>query len=163
MQSDRPASTAQPASFGTNGHKEPEDKEGLSEGQKRALIIGGSVIAVLILVGLIVAAIWLVNNPATAASVRDVFIIFMALEFVVIGVALVVLIFQLAVLTNMLQHEIKPILDSTSETVNTVRGTTAFISENLVDPIVKLNTYVAAIAQVVDSIGGIARFGRKRN
>ena len=163
MQSDRPPSAAQPTSFGANGHNEPEDKEGLSEGQKRTYLIIGGLVAVLILAGLIVAAIWLVNNPSTAASVRDVFIIFMALEFVVIGVALVVLIFQLAVLTNMLQHEIKPILDSTSETINTVRGTTAFISENLVDPIVKLNTYVAAIAQVMDSLGGLARFGRKRN
>jgi hypothetical protein len=118
---------------------------------------------VVVVVGLLVAAaLWLVANPTTAASLRDVFIIFMALVFLLIGAALIVLIFQLAVLTNMLQHEIKPILDSTNETVNTLRGTTAFISDNLVEPIVKLNAYVAAIAQVVDSLGALGRFGRKR-
>jgi hypothetical protein len=146
-----------PAPAGTSA---PVDG-GLSEGQKRGLLVGGSVLVIALIAGAIAAAIFLVNRPDLAASVRDVFIIFMALEFSVIGVALVILIFQLAVLTNMLQHEIKPILDSTSETVNTVRGTTAFISENLVEPIVKLNSYMAAIAQVVDSLGALGRFGRR--
>jgi len=65
---------------------------------------------------------------------------------------------QLAVLTNMLKHEIKPILESTNETVNAVRGTTLFVSENLVEPIMKLNGYVAGIvrmAEVISSFGGL--------
>ena len=135
----------------------------LSEGQRRAIIIGGSAAAVVLVVALIVAVIYLVSHPERAASIRDVFIIFMALEFIVIGAAMVVLIFQLAVLTNMLQHEIKPILDSTNETVNTVRGTTTFLSDNLIGPIVKLNTYMAAITQVVDSLGVLGRFGKRKN
>jgi hypothetical protein len=138
------------------------DDGGMSEGQKRGLLIGLGVFAVLVIAAAVAGAIFLVNRPDLAASVRDVFIIFMALEFMVIGVALVILIFQLAVLTNMLQHEIKPILDSTSETINTVRGTTTFISENLVEPIVKLNSYMAAFAQVVDSLGALGRFGRRK-
>ena len=114
----------------------------------------------LLVAGSLWAAIALVNRPDLAASVRDVFIIFMALEFMVIGVALVVLIFQLAVLTNMLRHEIKPILQATNETVNTVRGTTVFVSENLVEPIVKLNGYIAGLErflQTVNSFLGITR------
>jgi len=163
MQSDRPGNTNQPASFGSNGHTAPTEGEGLSERQQRALLIGGIVAVVVIVALLVWGAIALVQRPAFAASLRDVFIIFMALEFLLIGVALVVLIVQLAVLTNMLQQEIKPILDSTNETVNTVRGTTVFISENLVEPIVKLNAYVAAIAQVVDTLGTLGRIGRRRN
>lgn len=141
---------------------DPTEPKPLTEAQKRALMIGVSVLLVLLLAGAVWLALWLVGNPTTAAAVRDVFIIFMGLVFLLIGAALVVLIFQLAVLTNMLQHEIKPILDSTNETVNTLRGTTAFISENLVEPIVKLNAYMAALAQVVDSLGALGRFGRKR-
>lgn len=133
------------------------------EAQKRTIIIGASVGAVVLVVALIVAAVYLVAHPDKAASIRDVFIIFMALEFIVIGAAMVVLMFQLAVLTNMLQHEIKPILDSTTETINTVRGTTTFLSENLVEPVVKLNSYLAAITQVVDSLGVLGRFGRRKN
>jgi predicted tellurium resistance membrane protein TerC len=135
----------------------------MTEGQKKALIVGGVVGAVVLIVALIVAAVYLVSHPEQAASIRDVFIIFMALEFIVIGAALVVLMFQLAVLTNMLQHEIKPILDSTNETINTVRGTTTFLSDNLVGPVVKLNTYLAAIAQVADSLSMLGRFGRRKH
>ena len=131
--------------------------------QRRLIIIGAVLVAVIVLAGLITGAIVLFNNPVAAANVRDVMIIFMALEFIVIGAALVVLMFQLAVLTNMLQHEIKPILDSTNETINTVRGTTTFLSENLVEPVVKLNSYLAAITQVVDSLGMLGRFGRRKN
>ncbi len=134
-----------------------------TERQQRTIIIVVSVVAVILIVGLIAGAVFLVYNPATAANVRDIMIIFMALEFVVIGAALVVLMFQLAVLTNMLQHEIKPILDSTNETMNTIRGTTTFLSDNLVEPVVKLNTYLAAITQVVDSLGTLGRFGRRKN
>jgi hypothetical protein len=131
--------------------------------QRRLIIIVAVIVAVIVIAGLIAGAIVLLNNPVAAANVRDVMIIFMALEFIVIGAALVVLMFQLAVLTNMLQHEIKPILDSTNETINTVRGTTTFLSENLVEPVVKLNTYLAAITQVVDSLGMLGRFGRRKN
>jgi predicted tellurium resistance membrane protein TerC len=136
---------------------------GMSEGQRKAIVIGVIAGAILLVIALAVAAVYLVSHPERAASIRDVFIIFMALEFIVIGAALVVLMFQLAVLTNMLQHEIKPILDSTNETINTVRGTTTFLSENLVGPVVKLNTYLAAITQVVDSLGTLGRFGRRKN
>jgi predicted tellurium resistance membrane protein TerC len=146
-----PASTGSPSSPAS------------TEGQRKAIIIGVSVGAVVLVIVLLAAAVWLVTHPTQAASVRDVFIIFMALEFIVIGAALVVLMFQLAVLTNMLRHEIKPILDSTNETINTVRGTTTFLSENLVEPVVKLNTYLAAITQVVDSLGMLGRFGRRKN
>jgi hypothetical protein len=62
----------------------------------------------------------------------------------------------------MLQHEIKPILESTNETLNTVRGTTAFLSENLVDPVIKMNSALAALSQVLDTLSVFGRFGRKK-
>ena len=95
------------------------------------------------------------------ATWRDIFIIFMALETFVIGIALIILITQLAVLTNLLKHEIQPILQSTSETVNTVRGTAKFVSDNLTEPIIKLNSYVAALEKVVSALGSVFSLGRK--
>jgi len=139
-----------------------KESEGLSEGQKRALIIGGAVVALVLLVAAIWAAITLANNPAQAATIRDVFIIFMAVESMLLGVALLVLIVQLAVLTNMLKHEIKPILESTNETVNAVRGTTLFVSENLVEPIMKLNGYIAGIVHLAEVIGSFGGLGRQK-
>ena len=139
------------------------ETEGLTDSQKRVAVIVGAVIVIGLIAFALWAAITLIQNQALAASVRDVFIIFMALEFMVIGVALVVLVFQLAVLTNMLRHEIKPILESTNETVNTVRGTTLFLSENLTEPIIKLNSYLAGLARAVESLGALGGlFGRKK-
>jgi hypothetical protein len=107
--------------------------------------------AVILLAGIVVAIIFLARSPAgTTAKVRDIFIIFMALESLIIGAALVVLIIQLASLINLLQNEVKPILKSTSETVNTLRGTTEFLSENLVEPVIKLNSYMAGFKKVFD-------------
>ena len=121
----------------------------LTERQQRRLIVAACV-ALAIMVALIVWAITgMVSNPAATQTIRDIFIIGMALESLIIGVALIVLIVQIAQLTNLLRHEIKPILDSTSETINTLRGTTSFVSENLVEPVIKLNGYVAALQRLV--------------
>jgi hypothetical protein len=134
---------------------------GLSEGQLRALTVLAVVVALALLAGALWAANALIKNPAQAATVRDVFIIFMAIEAMLIGVALVVLMVQLAVLTNMLRHEIKPILEATNETVNTVRGTTVFVSENLVEPIMKLNSYVAGLDKFIQTINAFLGLTRK--
>lgn len=128
--------------------------------QQRGALIGVAVVALLILAVIVLAGYYLVSNPAQASVWRDVFIIFMALEAMFIGVALIILMIQLAVLTNLLKNEIKPILEATQETVNTVRGTTLFVSENLTEPIMKLNSYVAGLAKVVEtlsSLGGLFR------
>ena len=65
------------------------------------------------------------------------------------GGVMIILIIQLARLTLLLQNEIKPILDSTSETANTLRGTTAFLSEHLVEPVLKLNQYLAGLNRLI--------------
>ena len=109
------------------------------------------VIGALILVGLIVGLFFLARAEGQVVSqVRDIFIILMALMMVVIGVALVVLIIQLANLTNLLQHEIKPILNSTTDTVNTLKGSVRFLSDNVSEPVIKLNESLASIKKLVD-------------
>jgi len=109
------------------------------------------VIAALLLVGLIVGLFFLARAEGQVVSqVRDIFIILMALMMFVIGVALVVLIIQLANLTNLLQHEIKPILNSTTDTVNTLKGTVRFLSDNVSEPVIKLNESLASIKKLVD-------------
>jgi len=125
---------------------------------KQRWIVAGLIAGALVLVALIVwAIIALSGNPAAAANVRDIFIIFMALESLLIGAALVVLIIQLASLINLLQNEVKPILKSTNETVNTLRGTSEFLSENLVEPVIKLNSYMAGLKKVFDLFGVIRK------
>jgi hypothetical protein len=118
--------------------------------EHRGLVIGIAIGAVLLLVALVVAVIAMVNNPSETETIRDIFIVFMAVEALVIGVALVVLIVQVALLTNLLRHEIKPILDNTNETARTLRGTASFLSQNLVDPVIKVQSSVAAVKGALD-------------
>ncbi len=67
-----------------------------------------------------------------------------------IGVVLVVLVLQVSTLINLVQNEIKPILKSTVDTVNTLKGTTQFLSQNLVGPVIKANSYSAGIKRLFD-------------
>ena len=132
--------------------------EGEVNGQSKATMIILIIAAIAVLGLLIWGAIFLFTSDAGVTSqIRDVFIIFMALESLVIGVALVILIIQVAILTNLLQNEIKPILDTTNETVNTLKGTVRFVSDNMAEPVIKLNEYLAALKKFMD----ILRPGRK--
>lgn len=116
-----------------------------SAGKRIGLILLG-----IVLLGLIIAGFVLLLQPGTdTARVRDIFIIFMALEFLLIGLVMIVLIIQIARLTLLLQNEIKPILESTSETANTLRGTTIFLSDHLVEPVMKLNQYLAGMNRII--------------
>jgi hypothetical protein len=119
-----------------------------------ALVVGG----LIILAAMVAGIIYLASPGSPTERIRDIFIIFMALEFVVVGVALVILIVQLATLINLLQNEIRPILESTNETANTLRGTAVFLSDNLTEPVIKLNEYAVALRRLVELIG----LGRKR-
>ena len=129
-----------------------------TEAQKKRSMIG-LIVAAVVIVGLIIlAAVLLIRSSnETTGRIRDVFIIFMALETLVIGAALVVLIVQLATLINLLQNELKPIIQSTNETVNTLRGTVTFLSDNLSEPVIRLNAYLAGLKQFLD----LMRPGRK--
>jgi hypothetical protein len=110
------------------------------------------VIIGIVVVGLIALAIYglMTAQGDTTSRIRDVFIIFMAFETMVIGVVLVILVIQLAELINLLQNEVKPILESTKETVNSLRGTTAFLGDNLVSPVIKANSYAAGVRRLLE-------------
>ena len=112
------------------------------------------IIGVVVLLALLGVAIYFLLQPGTPTDrIRDVFIIVVALESLVIGVALIVLIIQLASLINLLQNEVRPILTATSETVNTLRGTVEFLGESMVEPVIKLNGYLAGMNRVIELMG----------
>jgi hypothetical protein len=118
--------------------------------QTMAIIIAGVVFFLALLIWAIIALM----QPATPTDkIRDVFIIVVALESLVIGVALIVLIVQLASLINLLQNEVRPILNATNETVNTLRGTVEFLGEEVVEPVMKLSGYMAGLTRMLELMG----------
>jgi len=128
--------------------------EASQQDQKMKRIMIGVIIGVIVLVILLGIAIFFLLQPATPTDkIRDVFIIIVALESLIIGVAMIVLIVQLASLINLLQNEVRPILTATNETVNNLRGTAEFLGENMVEPVIKLNGYLAGMNRVIELMG----------
>jgi len=133
----------------------PEELAAQQEREKQmkrmmTAVIAGAVI-LLVLLG---AAIYFLLQPGTPTDrIRDVFIIVVALETLVIGAALIVLIVQLASLINLLQNEVRPILHAASETVNTLRGTAEFLGESVIEPVVKLSGYLAGLNRMLELMG----------
>lgn len=129
--------------------QDPPEVENSSPSPSRVWIV---ILIAAIIIGLIVTAIFFLSRAdiTTTSRIRDIFIIFMAFESIVIGVALTVLVVQVSTLINLLQNEVKPILKSTKETVDTLKGTTEFLSSNVVEPVIKLNGYLAGMKQLFD-------------
>jgi hypothetical protein len=122
--------------------------------RRRQIAIAGAIVGAIVFLALLVTVVIYLALPDTNTErIRDIMIIVMALEFMLLGVALLVLIVQLATLINLLQNEIIPIVESTNETANTLRGTTIFLSENLTEPVIKLNEYLAGITRLAALIG----------
>jgi len=144
----------------TNSNQSNSDPQAV---RKQRLLIAGIVLIGIIVLGVLVTGIVFLVSPGltsieTVSRLRDIFIILMALESLLIGLALTILIIQIARLTNLLENEVKPILDSTNETISNLRGTTKFLSDNLVEPVIKLNEIIAVFQRVAD----ILKFTRKR-
>jgi hypothetical protein len=115
-----------------------------SKADRRIIIItvGIAIFVLLVLVGVVV---FLYSNPVQTAIIRDIFIIAMAFMSVVIGGAMVILILQVERLIALLRNEIKPMLINANQTVSTVRGTTVFVSDNLVRPTIGIASFMAGL------------------
>ena len=94
----------------------------------------------------------------TLAAARDVSIILVAIESLVIGVLLSVLVIQLARLSKLLREELLPILVATQDTVGTVRGTTTFVGDHVVQPVVTISSYAAGARGALGALVGVRKF-----
>jgi hypothetical protein len=119
-----------------------------------------SIAFVVIVLALLVAGYFLYLSPEATTFLRDIAIIVLAFETLVVifflGVMTVLLIY--VILT--MEREIKPVLNATSETVYTVRGTTTFVSDTVVSPIMTVASIVGAVKGVAQAIAGLRPKGR---
>ncbi len=127
---------------------------------KKYVFIGVAVL-VLALALIAVLVVLAVRNPTHTQTFRDIAIIGLAAESGLVGLALIVLVVQVARLTNMLEYEIKPILENTSDTVKTVRGTAAFMSEHMVSPVIRASSYASGFGRLAGAVGRLFSVGTK--
>lgn len=124
------------------------------------IIIAAVVVFIVVLVGVIAL---LYTNPPITEVIRDIAIVFVAVETLLIGLAMLLLIFQIQVLIRVLRDEIGPLLNSVNDTAATVRGTTEFVSQNVVNPFIKWAGFTAAVQRVTDDLINVVRSARPRS
>lgn len=95
-------------------------------------------------------------------AVRDVAILLLAFESIVIGILLALMLIQIRKLIKTLREEIAPILDTANETVHTVHRTADFVSENVIDPVVKVRSYAVGTREAIRSLLFISRKIKER-
>ena len=118
-------------------------------------VVIGVIIAVVISLVSIVGIIYMAANYALEmAALRDIMIIALALESCIFGIALMILLVMVIRLVNMLEFEIKPILERTNETIGMVRGTTVFMGDNVVKPLTTASSYVAGVRKGLKTLFG---------
>ena len=129
-----------------------------SEYIRRSYVIIGVIIAVALALLFTVGVLWLARTQgATMEAMRDIMIIVLALESCVFGIVLMLMLIMIIRLVNMLEFEIKPILEKTNETLGTVRGTTTFVSDHVVTPVARATSYVSGLRSGVRTLFGNPR------
>lgn len=125
---------------------------------KRPLIAGVIFASVFLLISIILG-VWLYFHPVTAEIVRDIVIIFLGISSFFILICMVILIIMIAYLvlkTNdlvqLLDREVRPLLYNIQETTSTVRGTSTFVSDYAVQPIISTVANVAAVKAIFRSL-----------
>lgn len=121
-------------------------------------IVAGVVIGIALLALLVWFILWAADNhPAAVEAIRDIAIIALALQVCLFGLILVIMLIMIVRLVNMLEFEIKPILEKTNETVGMVRGTTTFVGQNVVRPVTKATAYVVGVRKGLQVLFGDPR------
>ncbi len=80
-----------------------------------------------------------------SATVRDIAIILVAVEILVMNGLLVVLIWQVWRLVKMIKVEMKPVIKDSQETVGTVKGSAEFVSTSFISPLIATSSRLAGI------------------
>jgi hypothetical protein len=102
--------------------------------------IGIAVIVILILLGFagMIAA-------GVIDEVRDIVIILLAVESLIIGGVTLFLLYQMIMLLTLIREELIPLIQSAQDTVNSARGTTVYVSRKIIVPSAKAATTVARL------------------
>jgi hypothetical protein len=160
------------------GHSSPGAKEppvssrsapSPAELKARRILVGGLVAAAVLLAALVVVlAILAIDayqgaragaGPTAGAVVieilRDAAIVIVGFESIIIGILLIVLVLLVQSLIVLFRDEIGPALDAANETLATVRGTTRFVSNKVVSPLMKWSGYLAGVRRILAALGAL--------
>lgn len=94
---------------------------------------------------------------AIVTIIRDLFIILLAMQGMVMALALVILILQLATLINLLQNEINPITRNLQDVSETLKGTSEFLSDNVTAPVIESKAVFSGLSTFFREVRGLRK------
>jgi ribosomal protein L35 len=121
--------------------------------------IGGTMLICLVLFALAVIAGLASKSSETVVQVvsitRDLLLMLMVLQGMLLGLALLIVVFQVARFLNVLQTEIDPVVETAQDTLQTLQGTAEFVSKHVTEPIIKTQRSVAQARRFTQEASGI--------
>ncbi len=89
------------------------------------------------------------STPETSELVKNISVVLFVFSFILLAVMTILLFIQIVNLTNLMKDEVKPILRSTRETVNDIKGTVSFLGDKAVSPVIDTNAKIAGINKII--------------
>ena len=112
---------------------------------KTAAVVGILIILIL-LVASLAAALTAAETWAPLFQIlRDVLLMILLMESILVIAALAILMLQAAGFLIMLKTEVKPILDNARETTRLSKATAQFINSNAVDPLIQIRSFLSGL------------------
>jgi hypothetical protein len=111
--------------------------------------------AVLVLAVLVVPIVLVFTSPGSASwlvNLRDMSIIYASLFMCVGALLFIVMTALIAFIAFMIRDHIVPALQKADDTLQTVKGTTTFVSESVVAPIIKVAGAAAGVRAMVQTL-----------
>lgn len=124
------------------------------EALKQKAILGG-VIALVVFVAIIVGLFLLGGDHQSALEkLRDIAVIFVVLLSLVTVILLAAITAALAFLAFQIKDRVIPLLEEATGTVNRVRNTTNFVTEEAVKPLITVASQFSRIRQMGQTVTG---------
>jgi hypothetical protein len=128
---------------------------------KKWAIIGG-IIAVLVLALIIGLLYWGDEGPVTA-RLRDISIVFISLFAVICTILFAAILGALLWLVFTIRDKVVPLLETLTATAKRLQGTTEFMTERAVTPVVSMASTLAGIRAATKAVtGGKRRVTQRR-
>ena len=137
----------------------------VSKRTRRATVIIGILVVVVVLAAVAATGYFMYKSYDTASGVpptvrlRDISFIVLALETLVVMVLLLIIAVLMVAVVTLIYDRVIPILEqmnravsTVADTAHTVRGTTEFVSDKVVNPVIQVSSYASGVLGILKGI-----------
>ncbi|MFN8496293.1 MAG: hypothetical protein U0641_00395 [Anaerolineae bacterium] len=112
-------------------------------------------VAIIVILLMLVIVLFVFGQPfrlLPTPIVRDLLVILLAIESIVVLGLVTWLMFQVRSLLLYMNTEVKPVLDNVNVTLTTMKDTTGFLRETAVSPVIKTQSYATGAMETVRAL-----------